>query len=261
MCVSDLVQDTPITSDLVEWIELHRLFGLEEMTTYTSPTSNLSASLSHYVDEEFLKVHRISPVFDYSENRTLENITKGLLLYDCLYRNTYRYKYIFLGIVGRIFVPREASSYSQLLQYTNEHLGIVNSAATYSFNGANFLIRPDLADSQQPPYLKSLTYRRRLPVSTKPSHCGLLVNARLCLKISGLKCAEVVGGSDTVEALRYVDANIDPQKGLLHRYVQCSDPEEKCRRFRMEEITEDDTLMEVHKDILRMVRQGRVLNS
>ena len=109
----------------VEWIEMNMLFGISEFNFYngTMKVSNkYQQVLDYYKSKGILRIyHQFPPsdIIDPTKNQT-SDLAKRTSYNDCLYRNMYRYKYIFSVDLDEIIVPQGTySNYYEIAKQLN----------------------------------------------------------------------------------------------------------------------------------------------
>lgn len=112
--------ETPIfkktLSDVVNFIEMQRMFGAQVFTLYLLDVSNnMEAALKEaYKEEGILDVAHWSSTF--KELNPLHYYGEILAIQDCLYRNMHRVNYLVLLDLDEVIVSRRHSNWHRMLQ-------------------------------------------------------------------------------------------------------------------------------------------------
>ena len=83
-------------------------------------------------------------------------------LNDCMMRNVYRYRYAVVIDFDEVIVPRFHDDYTQMVAHINRKFRLKDRAYTYTFSNTYFFLSFQ-PDAQQPPYLRTMRLRRRVP--------------------------------------------------------------------------------------------------
>ena len=99
--------------NIVEWMELHKILGTEEVTIYNQSMDPKSSDIvRHYAREGFVDFRQCPNPFPV-EGAWYEQISMSPSINDCMYRNMYRYEKIQVTDIDEIIVPgNNARNYS-----------------------------------------------------------------------------------------------------------------------------------------------------
>ena len=209
----------------VEWVELHRLFGVSEFNLYNMTIQNTAPEfqrvLDFYVSRKIVRLTQVTPIVQsYRITReTLYDVSKsvdGGILNQCLAENMYRYESIISLDLDEILVPRAGSSYTEMLGEIRDDMDrLPKDIVSYVFPFAYFFLEytPDRREGSN---LTTLQFVRR----TEPSYnirVKSITNPRKCIytyiHYCDLKFSSFQDG-DHARALHYVT----PSYGLVHHY-------------------------------------------
>ena len=168
ICVKPIHFHYNKTFEILEFIELNKILGVNRFTFYNHTMSpEVSCLLEHYKEEG--TVH-ILPWQLQVDSQT-EIRTEGLFaaLNDCLYRNMNHFRYLMLTDFDEFIVPHMNQTLPQMLDYLNSQKVLVKSGqrlkrpkitASYSFQNAFFYLQfPN--DEGDPSSLRVLQKTRR----------------------------------------------------------------------------------------------------
>ena len=91
--------------NIVEWMELHRILGTEEVTIYNQSMDDKSSDIVSHFEREGLVDFRQCPNPFPVEGAEYEQISMSPSLNDCMYRNMYRYEKMQVTDIDEIIVP------------------------------------------------------------------------------------------------------------------------------------------------------------
>ena len=197
---------------LIEWVELHRILGVDKIFTYNKTLDDRSAQvLQHYVEEGFVDFKQTRPFFDL-EGRDGAQLHKTPTINDCMYRNMHSFHKILVIDFDEVIIPRHVSNYKDLLT----QLGI-NYPETQQFvflNGFFYLeFPPNNSDSNRG--LISLTHPARDPTGNMDS-VKTIINPLTCIKMHNHYCW--LSTSDVEDEYKTVNMSV----ALKHHYKKCA---------------------------------------
>ena len=206
---------------VVEWMELHRMWGVEEVTIYNSSLHPATARVyCHYADKGFVDLRQAPcafPAHPEDEESILLNMSP--VLNDCMYRNMYRYRRLVVTDIDEMIVPRIHANYTAMLEaidaqyikYFVELFATRNRTNTtrlsqvkqrdtnatilaqfppllsYIFNNVYFFT--DLnATTRAPWYLATQQYRRHVKPSPTSYSMKSIHNPRFCVGLQNHFC-------------------------------------------------------------------------
>ncbi len=104
---------------LVEWIEANRMFGVSEINVYHVNMSAETLGILRYFEtnDTIVRLHSIPSVPKYERTRGGNKIGSPISLNDCMYRNTYRYRWTVVIDFDEIIVPRMHDNYSAMVDH------------------------------------------------------------------------------------------------------------------------------------------------
>lgn len=138
VCVPPIISIFDEVSDVVEFIEVNRMFGAEKFQFYVDSVSPRVAScLLEYARRSVVEVQpwtvpmKIAP-FIYQHGQILA-------INECLYRLMYRTKYVVVQYVDQFTVPMRSDSWLSMLDNVNKDTGREsNRIASYNFRNRFF---------------------------------------------------------------------------------------------------------------------------
>lgn len=167
---------------IIEWMEAHQMFGVDEITLYYhSLSNNMSRVLNQYQKEGFVRLQYMSVPRRYGIWSDFK-IISSLSLNDCMWKNMYRYRYIFILLnFDEIIIPRIHRNYSELVDYVDRTEGLMMPAASYTFQNTIFNLCS--ADVKDPAFSNFLRFLKREPPSEEMRDFRSLINPRYCLSL------------------------------------------------------------------------------
>lgn len=227
-----------------EWIETYSLFGVTQFNLYNgSLKTSMDRIFDYYVQRGIVNLRQLPPsVDDYSEEGI--RLSSPTSLNDCMMRNMYSNRFIVVVDFDEIIVPRNHSSYQDLIADLDASLSRTQSHHTYSFrNSYFFLFFP--ADDSQPPLLRTARLRHRTPPSGFLFSPKSFVDPRKCLSVFNHYCLVNVPGMDDEDPI-----DVPVSLGLNHHYRhKCPLTPEECGAFDQNKLL-DDTMLRF-KDVLQ----------
>ncbi|XP_037935490.1 uncharacterized protein LOC119669595 [Teleopsis dalmanni] len=135
VCLKNLVFPfVDISARLVEWMEMMRILGAQEVIAYSITVHpNVTKVIDYYKEQGFLRVYphsyaRGEPVFPYilryiMKHHYLNKVLNELLPYnDCFYRNLYKYDYVACIDLDEVIMPLgNWTSWYDIVEYAEEH--------------------------------------------------------------------------------------------------------------------------------------------
>ncbi|XP_063315809.1 uncharacterized protein LOC134615252 [Pelobates fuscus] len=127
VCISTMYGDFNNVLQTIQSIEMYKLLGAGRVTLYVNKChENVDKVLQYYVEEGILEVVpwpidkflRTSREWHYNLNSTNQIGYYGqtATLNDCLYRNMYRSKFVFLNDIDEIILPMKHRDWKSLMQ-------------------------------------------------------------------------------------------------------------------------------------------------
>ena len=239
---------------LVEWLELHKLWGVQEVTVYNSSLNAEALNvLKHYTMEGFVDLRGMPiAVMEDGEGSFLLNMSPSLN--DCMYSNLYRYKRIVVTDFDEMIVPAMHSNYSELLAAIDEAEGPDHPAPSYMFRNAYYFL--DFGDVNPDPwYLTTTRYLRRIATSPYGYSVKSITDSRICITLQNHLCWSRIKMYDRADW--FVD--VAPVFAKNHHYKRCHfdkylQKPGTCLRL-MRSYQTDDTILRFQNDLDRNVRR------
>lgn len=127
---------------LVEWLETHRMWGVDEVNIYASAIDNITETvLRRYSQTGFVR-YRESPVPFREDSLNAVRVTMPAVINDCMYRNVYRYRNVICTDLDEMIVPGSPhQNYSEMLTAADAAATRVNAVVhSYAFRNAYFFL-------------------------------------------------------------------------------------------------------------------------
>ena len=172
---------------IIEWLELHKMWGVKEVTIYNNSLAAESIRVfQHYQKEGFVDFRNAPDVMpDAGESTKWLNMAP--VINDCMYRNLYRYKKILVTDLDEFITPRINQNYQQMINAINMVQPRKHPYKSYMFRNAYFF--SDFGPTySEPAYSTVLRYANRV----KPSKYGYSVksitDSQVCITLQNHYC-------------------------------------------------------------------------
>ncbi|KAG8041385.1 hypothetical protein G9C98_002373 [Cotesia typhae] len=219
ICVKPLHYDYNRVLQLIEFIELHRILGVNHVTLYNDTVgTEADCILKDYQSRglvTFLSWHHL----DMISQREIR--TEGLFaaLNDCLYRSMYKYEYVALLDLDEFIVPRHNDTILQLIRWISSRVNPKTSSA-FSFQNAFFYLQwpddPWVTVSKTPTEAGLITLRKTRRKSKLHPHkqrSKYICKPRDIIEAGNHFVWEFLAGHGTL--------NVPADAAILHHYRVC----------------------------------------
>ncbi|CAG7833525.1 unnamed protein product [Allacma fusca] len=216
---------------LLEWIEFHRLMGVEHFTFYNSTIGpKVSCLIEHYGEEIIEILPWTLPFVSQKEIRT-----EGLFvaLNDCVYRHRGASKYLILVDFDEMIVPRKTHNYTQLIDQLDT-LSNKKKIGAYSIQNAFFYLQwPDdqkgftipgnpLAEQVTKHLLSLRKTRRRARLHPHKQRSKYICDPEKVVEAGNHFVWEMATG--------YYTLSVPPHLAALHHYRVCEFGGDQCTK-------------------------------
>ncbi|XP_047472002.1 uncharacterized protein LOC125027158 isoform X1 [Penaeus chinensis] len=160
VCVKPLHFDYNNVNQMIEFIELNKILGVEHFTLYNHTIGKeVDCILKSYADQGVINI--LPWKLDMKSQKEIR--TEGLFaaLNDCLYRYMYQYKYILMIDLDEYIVPHTNTSLPELMRYLHTKADARKIGAISFQNSFFYLQWPDDPNSASLPPLVTLRKTRR----------------------------------------------------------------------------------------------------
>ena len=226
---------------VVEWMELHRMWGVEEVTIYTNNLHPTAMRVyQHYANKGFVDLREAPcavPAYPRDEEAIILN--NSPMLSDCMYRNMYRYRRLVVTDIDEMIVPRLHDNYTAMLEAidaefserqptnttrlsqaeqrdTSPTIPAQVSPSSYVFNNVYFF--SDLNATTWSPYnLTTQQYTRHVAPSPPWYSVKSIHNPLACIGLQNHVCwakLEVIGKTPVTKYASLL-------MGMNHHYKKC----------------------------------------
>ncbi|KAG5887377.1 hypothetical protein JTB14_036254 [Gonioctena quinquepunctata] len=210
---------------LLEFIELNRLMGVDHFTFYNHTIGEqVGCLLKNYVDRGLVT---ILP-WELNMVSQKEIRTEGLFaaLNDCLYRSMYKYSHVLLIDLDEYIVPRYNDTLPQLIDYLSQRLN-VRATGSFSFQNAFFYLQwsddESIFDFEDPVSSNLVTLkktRRRSKLHPHKQRSKYICRPELTVEVGNHFVWEFIPGHGT--------RNVPAEFGILHHYRICEFGGDDC---------------------------------
>ena len=210
---------------LIEWVELHRMFGVSEFHLYNITLRDVSprfmAVVDFYQKKNVIKWHVVSPPVDAAliSKANLYDVSKGLdgaVLNQCFADNMFRFRYTLSVDLDEILVPRNARTYAAMLHKLHRDMDlqpkdIVSYVVPFAYFYLDFP-----PGGKRVNYSTSLTFTRRLKASYDTRVKSITLSSR-CAYTYFHYCDVKVSHHADLDHARAV-YYVEPGVALVHHY-------------------------------------------
>ena len=181
---------------LVEWFELHRLWGVGEVSVYaTKISSSVRKVMLYYSKLGFVKFRELPVIFDSSSEAAIL-VNMSPVINDCMYRNMYRYRTILTTDVDELIVPRVHDDYRSMMRSLNIVRRLSQSHPAPSFMFRNVYFFTDFAKNStnssvvanRPRLLSFLSVTKRIKPSAFGYSAKSFTNPLTCIGLQNHLC-------------------------------------------------------------------------
>ena len=236
------------TSTMVEWFELHKIFGVKEFNLYNvSMSGSMKKVLGYYTSANDLILHQMPPVIPrYGEVTGYLNTLPSLN--HCFFSNMYRYKHVVIVDFDEFITPKKEMTYAQLVKEIQKTNKGKDTWVSYTFNNEYFFFDYPV-DETQMKYLSVLRYRKRYKTNPFMFQPKSFINPKTCMIASNHYCVKQFKGERIT--------GISPKLGTVHHYKKCGFPKNqpaygKCPVYLNISIS-DDTMLGYQKTLEKNV--------
>nr|XP_053639210.1 uncharacterized protein LOC128693520 [Cherax quadricarinatus] len=238
VCVKPLHFDYNNVNQMIEFLELNKILGVEHFTLYNHTIGkDVDCILRQYVEQGLVNI--LPWKLDIKSQKEIR--TEGLFaaLNDCLYRYMYQYKYILMVDLDEYIVPHANTSLPQLLRYLHTKADGRKIGAISFQNSFFYLQWPDDPSSASlPPLVTLRKTRRRQRFHPHKQRSKYIAVTPYVVEAGNHFVWEFLPGKGTL--------NVPNEVAFLHHYRVCEFGGDDC--VRNPRIT--DTAMYRYKDTL-----------
>ena len=228
---------------IVEWMELLRGMGVSLVTIYNNSVADDAGKVFQYYDSTGFVDFRQSHNFVAVEGEHTIHMHMSPVINDCMYRNMYSFKKVIVTDLDEVIVPRDYSTYAELLVYLDQLYPGEHPARHYIFTNAYFFTDfPKQSDVSS--HLTTLAYRIRLPESEVGYAAKSIIDPQACINMHNHVCWGNTQLYNTDGYLVFVDGHV----ALNQHYKKCHFTPAEC----MEQMTVSglDNIMLRYKEYL-----------
>ena len=231
---------------LVEWIEANRILGVTEINVYhVNMSQETLGILRHFeVNDTIMRLHELPSVPKYERTRGGNKIGSPISLNDCMYRNTYRYRWTIVIDFDEIIVPRVQNNYSAMIDHilTKEKL-TKKPPASLSFRNSYFWTGCG-TQKDQPKNSLMLRHLVREPPNRFLYATKSIIDPRRCISVFNHYCYHRFPMRSEKEQWTI---DVSQTIALSHHYRE-NYKNKKCKHFKKEAVK--DEIMLKFKDTL-----------
>ncbi|CAH1237600.1 unnamed protein product [Diabrotica balteata] len=225
VCVKPLHFEYNRALQLIEFIELNRLLGVDHFTFYNHTVGNqVDCVLRDYIDRGLVTV--LPWNLDMVSQKDIR--TEGLFaaLNDCLYRFMYKYTHLLLIDLDEYILPKNNDTLGQMIETLNKRVN-GRTTASFSFQNAFFYLQWDDDDSvyefDDPVTANLITMkktRRKTKLHPQKQRSKYICRPELTVEAGNHFIWEFIPGHGTM--------NVPPDTAILHHYRICEFGGDDC---------------------------------
>ncbi|XP_068247662.1 uncharacterized protein [Palaemon carinicauda] len=238
VCVKPLHFDYNNINQMIEFIELNKILGVEHFTLYNHTIGkDVDCILKRYSDLGLINI--LPWKLDIKSQKEIR--TEGLFaaLNDCLYRYMYQYKYILMIDLDEYIVPHTNTSLPELLKYLHTKADAKKIGAISFQNSFFYLQWPDDPSSASlPPLVTLRKTRRRQRFHPHKQRSKYIAVTPFVVEAGNHFVWEFLPGKGTL--------NVPNEVAFLHHYRVCEFGGDDCVR----NPRTTDTSIYRYKDVL-----------
>ncbi|XP_045478105.1 beta-1,4-galactosyltransferase galt-1 [Harmonia axyridis] len=218
VCVKPLHFSYNRALQILEFIELNRIMGVEHFTFYNHTIGpQVNCLLKDYIEQGLVTM--LPWQLDMISQKEIR--TEGLFaaLNDCLYRSMYRYSHVSLIDLDEYIVPRHNDTLPQLIDFLNRRMN-TRTTGSYSFQNAFFYLQwgdDDSVYNSNDPIATNLVIlkktRRRSKLHPHKQRSKYICRPELVVEAGNHFVWEFLPGHGTL--------NVPPDAAILHHYRVC----------------------------------------
>ena len=199
---------------LVEWLEWQKLLGVHKVFVYShSLHVNSTQVLKHYTLEGFVSLRYTKPFTHLALTEFYDTMLQMTpIINDCMYRNLYMYRKIFIVDFDEYIIPHVHVNYSDMLLALDEDTG--RNVKSYIFRNAYFLLEmPQEGDDSSG--LVTLQHRTRTAVSPGLHAAKSMIDTRQCVIMHNHICLMYV------KHHAHSPVIVNQSVAMSHHYKRC----------------------------------------
>ena len=230
---------------VVEWLELHRMMGVAEVTIYNdSISTDTLIVLRYYAETGFVDL-RQAPNCMPDSGETSYFMNMSPVINDCMYRNMYRYKKVICVDFDEVIVPRIRDNYRAMIDYVDYIQPRSHPFKSYMFRNTYFWL--DFTPiSERPKFLTTTRYLTRIHPSDYGVSVKCITDPLICEGLQNHVCWHVIKGYRKGSWLIEVDPNV----AMNQHYKKCHLlTAQECQHTMAYNSTEDRIMMRFEKQL------------
>ena len=240
---------------IVEWMELHRMWGLHKVTIYNNSIDTETARIfQHYHRDGFVDF-RQSPNFLSDPGDLSILIQMSPVLNDCMYRNMYRARKLVVTDLDEMIVPRTKGNYKEMLEAIDKAQPNYHPAKSYMFRNDYFFFELPQTESESKKLL-TLRYQHRLNPSPHGYSVKSITDAQSCICLHNHYCWKKTKLHDTSGHTTYVNVDL----AMNQHYKKCHFGKEKCDSMMKENVLDSTMVRFKDKLVTRVSEKLKELN-
>ena len=172
VCVKTLygTMDSSQAALFIEWVELNRLFGIDEIHIYNATlqlSKDIKAIFKYYEHIGILHVHQFHTPFHYNDGQTSEHAATALLMRaainDCIYKYGPKFSDMLVIDPDEVLIPEYHTNYRDLLRHIVARFGSEFADLPGLSFASNAYFLNTVPDITQPKELSSMRFRYYVP--------------------------------------------------------------------------------------------------
>ena len=208
-------------SRIVEWLELHRMWGVAEFNIYANHLHPSTLKVFEYYSNELnmVNIHRLTNVLDSSDEWAIL-MTMSIALNHCYFRNMFRYKHVVCSDTDEMIVPMMHQNYSAMIQQINSQQLVSHTHPSYLFRNVYFFTDfgpTSPAAASRVSQLHTQNYFKHIEISEFGYSAKSITSTSVCTGLQNHLCWKRIARLDRPGWL----VNVDVRFGLNFHYKSC----------------------------------------
>ena len=207
-------------SRIVEWMELHRMWGVQEFNIYANHLHKETMQIFEYYADKWniIKIHRLTNVLDSKEEWAIL-MTMSIALNHCYFSNMYRYKYVVCTDTDEMIVPIMHQNYSSMLYQIKTHQTVSHDHASFLFKNVYFFTDFGPSSREKGPLtlLHTQNYLKHVQISDFGYSAKSITSTAVCTGLQNHLCWKRIPALDKLGWL----VNVGVEFGLNFHYKTC----------------------------------------
>ncbi|XP_013391225.1 uncharacterized protein LOC106159479 isoform X1 [Lingula anatina] len=203
---------------IVEWVELHKLWGVKEINIYGSMVNQTTERVFLYYHQQGVLTYTRVPRPMTEDGEIMFHLMATPVLNDCMYKNMYRYGKIVITDLDEMIVPRgNMMTYSELIDAIEKETKPRHPHRMYNFRNVYYFseLPQNTSEPQVTLTLRQTYHLRELtPVGTSTKS---IIDPMACRNVHNHYCWKI---AEKLEKTRH-SVQVHEKFGMNQHYKKC----------------------------------------